>query len=39
MISTELVKTYLEIDKDSPIQDRAFFICLFQCGGTPSPSS
>ncbi|WP_430794435.1 tubby C-terminal domain-like protein [Bacillus cereus] len=35
MISTELVRTYLEIDKNSPIQDLAFFICLFQCGVTP----
>ncbi|EJR93979.1 hypothetical protein IKM_05849 [Bacillus mycoides] len=31
MKATELFKTYLEIDEDSPIQDAAFFICLFQC--------
>ena len=31
MKTTELFKTYLEIDEDSPIQDPAFFICLFQC--------
>jgi len=31
MKTTELFKTYLEIEEDSPIQDPAFFICLFQC--------
>ncbi|MFD3449766.1 hypothetical protein ACFDTO_34905 [Microbacteriaceae bacterium 4G12] len=31
MKTTEWFKTYLEIDEDSPIQDPAFFICLFQC--------
>ncbi len=31
MKTTELFKTYLEIEEDSPIQDPAFFICLFHC--------
>lgn len=31
MKTMELFKTYLEIEEDSPIQDPAFFICLFQC--------
>ena len=31
MTITEFFKTYLEIEEDSPIQDPAFFICLFQC--------
>ena len=31
MKMTEFFKTYLEIEEDSPIQDPAFFICLFQC--------
>lgn len=31
MKTTELFKTYLEIEEDSPIQDPAFFVCLFQC--------
>ena len=29
--TTEWLKTYLEIEEDSPIEDPAFFICLFQC--------
>ena len=28
---TEFLKTYVEIEEDSPVQDVAFFICLFQC--------
>lgn len=28
--ATKFFKTYLEIDEDCPIQDREFFVCLFQ---------
>lgn len=31
MKATELFKTYLEIEEDSPITEPEFFICLFQC--------
>ena len=31
MKTTELFKTYLEIEENSPIKDPEFFICLFQC--------
>ncbi|MEM5018317.1 hypothetical protein WKH31_18630 [Metabacillus indicus] len=31
MKTTELFKTYLEIEEHSPIKEPEFFICLFQC--------
>ncbi|WP_439098760.1 tubby C-terminal domain-like protein [Bacillus weihaiensis] len=31
MSTTELFKTYLEIEDNSPIKEPEFFICLFQC--------
>ncbi|RIX51498.1 hypothetical protein D3P08_16430 [Paenibacillus nanensis] len=31
MKTTEMFKTYLEIDDHCPIQEPAFFVCLFQC--------
>ncbi|WP_163099957.1 hypothetical protein [Peribacillus alkalitolerans] len=31
MKSTELFKTYLEIERECPIQEPEFFVCLFQC--------